>query len=72
MNMPVNAHYHVTKECIQRNDPKFIPSQVVVPESFKEKLNNPIYQTLFTQKLLEFLTILNIYYHILVFLHLCN
>ena len=51
MNMPVNAHYHVTKECIQRNDPKFIPSQAVVPERFKEKLNNPIYQTLFTQKL---------------------
>ena len=47
-NMPVNA---VTKECIHRNDPKFIPSQVVVPESFKEKVNNPIYQTLFTQEL---------------------
>ena len=26
MNMPVNAHYQVTNECIQRNDPKFIPS----------------------------------------------
>ena len=50
MHMPVNVHYHASRECIQCKDPRFRSTLVVVPDELKEKVTCPIYQTLFTQE----------------------
>ncbi len=36
--MAVNAHYHVSSECIKRNYPISRPNQLIVPENIKQTL----------------------------------
>ena len=50
MQIPVNAHYHVTKSCIVITNPSFSVTQLSVPENLRSKLSLPLYRKLIKQE----------------------
>ena len=39
MKLPVNVHYHATVACIKMKDQKFEPTNIIIPDTLKEKLS---------------------------------
>ena len=50
MRLPVNVHYHATVACIKMKDQKFEPTNIIIPETLKEKLSAQMYRSLLLQE----------------------
>ena len=51
MKLPVNVHYHATVACIKMKDQKFEPTNIIIPDTLKEKLMPKMYCSLFYTKI---------------------